>query len=292
MVQISYGSQRLTGLSTQLMSRFPKKIRKLEICRAFSSIAGSTVTKDLLQRWSYFTSWYRLKKAVSLALQLQAKYRKNNDTSHRRAKICSPTSDDLRKAEIVILKTVQADAFPEEFAVLERLQKGEGDRAAQKHNKSVIKKSSTLFRLDPFTDDDGLIRVGGRLRKSQELTDELKHPVIIPKKSHITTLLIGHAHEKTAHSGRGMTLNELRNQFWVINGNSAVRSFISKCVTCRRLRSNLATQKMADLPEDRMSAAPPFTHCAVDYFGPFMVKEGRKDLKRSIYVFVQQSRAP
>ena len=37
---------------------------------------------------------------------------------------------------------------------------------------------------------------------------------------------------------------------------------------------------MADLPEDRMSAAPPFTHCAVDYFGPLMVKEGRKDLKR------------
>ena len=37
---------------------------------------------------------------------------------------------------------------------------------------------------------------------------------------------------------------------------------------------------MADLPEDRVQPAPPFTYCAVDYFGRWYVKEGRRQLKR------------
>eukprot|EP00112_Aurelia_sp_Birch-Aquarium-sp1_P002491 Seg1276.8 transcript_id=Seg1276.8/GoldUCD/mRNA.D3Y31 product="hypothetical protein" protein_id=Seg1276.8/GoldUCD/D3Y31 len=39
-------------------------------------------------------------------------------------------------------------------------------------------------------------------------------------------------------------------------------------------------QRMADLPSDRIQEAPPFTYCAVDYFGPFYIKEKRKELKR------------
>ena len=55
---------------------------------------------------------------------------------------------------------------------------------------------------------------------------------------------------------------------------------ISKCVRCRRLRAVVGEQMMADLPKDRVTPAPPFTYCAVDYFGPYLVKEGRKQLKR------------
>ena len=37
---------------------------------------------------------------------------------------------------------------------------------------------------------------------------------------------------------------------------------------------------MANLPQDRLEPAPPFTFCGVDYFGPWHIKEGRKELKR------------
>jgi transposase InsO family protein len=37
---------------------------------------------------------------------------------------------------------------------------------------------------------------------------------------------------------------------------------------------------MANLPESRLKPAPPFTYCAVDYFGPWLVKQGRKEVKR------------
>ena len=37
---------------------------------------------------------------------------------------------------------------------------------------------------------------------------------------------------------------------------------------------------MADLPADRVEPTPPFTCTGIDFFGPFMIKEGRRELKR------------
>lgn len=37
---------------------------------------------------------------------------------------------------------------------------------------------------------------------------------------------------------------------------------------------------MADLPQDRLEEAAPFTYSAVYYFGPFHIKEGRRELKK------------
>ena len=37
---------------------------------------------------------------------------------------------------------------------------------------------------------------------------------------------------------------------------------------------------MVDLSNDRTLDGPPFTNCGVDIFGPFLIKEGRKELKR------------
>ncbi len=37
---------------------------------------------------------------------------------------------------------------------------------------------------------------------------------------------------------------------------------------------------MANLPKDRVEPSPPFTFCGIDCFGPFIVKEGRKELKK------------
>lgn len=37
---------------------------------------------------------------------------------------------------------------------------------------------------------------------------------------------------------------------------------------------------MANLPRERMATTPSFRYCGMDCFGPFYVKEGRKELKR------------
>ena len=122
--------------------------------------------------------------------------------------------------------------------------------------------------------------------KRAQLDVNAKHPVILPKKCHISNLVTRHCHEKVQHQGRGMTVNEVRaSGFWIIGLSSAVSSLISRCVTCRRLRGVTEVPKMADLPEDRVEPSAPFTYCGVDYFGPWYIREGRKELKRYGVVF-------
>ena len=81
--------------------------------------------------------------------------------------------------------------------------------------------------------------------------------------------------------GRGTTLNEIRaSGYWIIGGSSLVARHVSKCVVCRRVTSDTQGKKMADLPKDRLEPSPPFTYAAVDFFGPFYIKEGRNKPKR------------
>ena len=47
---------------------------------------------------------------------------------------------------------------------------------------------------------------------------------------------------------------------------------------------------MSDVPVERLTVTPLFTYVDLDPFGPFSVKEGRKELKRyGTYLFVLQN---
>ena len=104
----------------------------------------------------------------------------------------------------------------------------------------------------------------------------IRHPILLPRYSHITKLVIRHNHENTHHQGRGITSYRIRTDgYWIIGGSRAVSSYIFKCVVCRRSRGVPATQKMAPLPAVRLG---------LDCFGPFLVKEGRRTTKKLVYV--------
>ena len=177
---------------------------------------------------------------------------------------------------------VQRAAFPKEIRHLKESNvqgQASGERTVTHENKAM-KKASSLYQLDPFLDASGVLRVGGRIKRSS-LSYGAKHPIILPRKGHIIELIICHHHQLVEHQGRGITHNEIRSaRYWVIGRGSAVSNHIAKCVKCRKLRGIPQEQKMADLPEDRLEPAPPFTFSAVDYFGPWYVKDGRRELKR------------
>ncbi|KAK3735180.1 hypothetical protein QZH41_000467 [Actinostola sp. cb2023] len=186
------------------------------------------------------------------------------------------TVEDINQAGQVIIKLVQEQAFEEEINLLRSLEKPQQDECSER-TKASIKKGSSLYRLDPFLDDHGILRVGGRIKNS-DFQYQVKHPIVLPRNSHITELIIKFHHERIQHQGRGMTLNDLRSSgYWIVGGTSTVGHYVWKCVKCRRMRGKTQEQKMADLPIDRLQPAPPFTFSAVDLFGPWYIKEGRKE---------------
>ncbi|XP_028261477.1 uncharacterized protein LOC114435739 [Parambassis ranga] len=217
----------------------------------------------LLDRFLKFSSWTRLTKAVARLKRCVKEYKGLTPRTNEASSI-----EERKDAELTIIGLAQRAAFHEE---IQRLQ----------HEKEVTVKDNVnrLHRLNPFLDECGILRVGGRL-KHAALHPYIKHPAILPKSSHISKLLIRHYHQQVQHQGRGMTMNELRsNGIWIVGCSQAVSSYIYKCVKCRKFRRSTENQKMADLPSERMEATPPFTYCGMDCFGPFYIKDGRKELK-------------
>ena len=146
-----------------------------------------------------------------------------------------------------------------------------------KLNKEV-KKSSKLGNLRPVF---RVLRVGGRLQKAVELSWDEKHPMVLPKRHHVSQLIVRHYHESAAHSGREQTLCEQRRMFWIIGGRGLVKKTIRSCIRCRRMNVKPLEQFKGSLPRARLEAYnPPFTFTGVDLFGPLTVKWGHGTAKR------------
>ena len=220
---------------------------------------------SLLERLSFFSDWNRAKKALALCCRYvrylktktNCRYVSHNNSKQVRRVTINPVSvDELRQAESVIIKAMQ-------------------------HETGLnVLQAAPLVKLDPYKDSDDVIRVGGRLQLANQV-GQCIHPVVLPGNNHITRLIVRYYHNRVQHQGKGITLNEIRaNGYWILGASSVVSRVIHECVTCRKLRGSVQEQKMAMLPPDRLEPAPPFTNCAVDYFGPFIIKEGRKELKR------------
>ena len=234
-------------------------------------------SSNLERRVCYFSSWYRTKRAVANCVKY-IQILKNRIHGSKQKVDRTVTVADLNNAEALLIQSVQRNAFESELKILTSLTPL-NDRKSVKKRKATIRKASSIYRLDPFVDSSGLLRVGGRL-KVESIDDRVKHPLLLPRKGHVGNLIIRQSHEKTHHQGRGMTVNELRSSgYWIIGMSSAVAYYLKNCTVCRKWRGRVVEQKMADLPEDRMEAVPPFTYCEVDLFGPFTIKEGRKELK-------------
>lgn len=138
-------------------------------------------------------------------------------------------------------------------------------------------------------DAAGVLRVGGRIGKS-DLPYAVKHPMLLPKGNHFTTLLIDDAHRRTLHGGAQLTLCHLREQYWVIDGRNQVRNFVGRCVACRRYRARAQSQIMGELPAERLRPSRPFLHTGVDYAGPIDIRmskgRGNRSYKAYISVFI------
>jgi len=93
-----------------------------------------------------------------------------------------------------------------------------------------VTNSSKLRTLSPIICENGLLHVGGRLRNSL-LSEEVKHPFLLPKHNCISLLTLEHEHRCTQHNSQAYDLSQ---------------------------RHKITDQYMVDLPAVRVRQAYPF----------------------------------
>ncbi len=240
----------------------------------------TNVTEQSLgsHRFERFSEWRSLVRSVAKLVHVAKSLSEKRHTGDCKGwHWCQKSiQSELTQAKTIIIGCVQQEHYKDE---LKCLSKGE-----------EISQQSSLKKLAPFVDGEGLIRVGGRLQ-SAELSEQEKHPLIIPARQHVATLLVRYYHDRVAHQGRHLTAGALRSAgLWIVKGTKLINSVIHQCVTCRKLRGRLEEQRMSDLPMDRVTVVPPFSHVGLDVFGPWSItsrrtRGGSADSKRWVVIF-------
>lgn len=167
------------------------------------------------------------------------------------------TTKELNDSLLTCIRLCQREGFLEE---IEGLKKSEG-----------INKKSKLTSLNPFLDSEGILRVGGRLQQA-DIVQNMKHPILIPHKTHLSNLIVADAHKRTLHGGPQLMINYLRTRYWIVNAKNLVRQYVRNCVVCSRYAAKTNQQLMGQLPSARVTACRPFYQSGVDYAGPIAIR--------------------
>ena len=212
------------------------------------------------QRFSRFSSWSDLVRAIARLIAFICAFKASKQQATRQGGTRHhgrDSADTMKQATTIIITSIQRECYSAE---IDRLSDGR-----------LVDKASPLYKLNPLLDEDGVLVVGGRLAQANLAIRE-KHPTILPKQHHVSTLVVQHCHKKVHHQGRNITAGALRAEgYWIVGSKRLIDAILNKCVTCRKLRGKRLQQQMADLPPERIEPSAPFTHVGLDVFGPWEV---------------------
>lgn len=131
--------------------------------------------------------------------------------------------DSYKAAETCIIRAVQQKMHVEEISCW---------RSSQN-----LPRNSSILSLNHVLDDDGILRVGGRLKNNASADVVCALPILIPGKHYIATLLIVKCHQSVRHQGRYFTEGKvISSGYWITGCRRLVVSIMHKCVICRRMR--------------------------------------------------------
>lgn len=230
------------------------------------------LNKFLIDGFSRFTSYEKLKRIVAWIMNLVPPEPTDEINKNKNKNFVKLSIQDIKKAEVKLLKYIQSQSFEKEIKDLK-----------------TLSSKTRLSALTPFIDSEGVIRVGGRLTQADIIFSQ-KHPILLPTRHVITDLIIREIHMNNLHSGIQTTLYALRKKFWVLDGRNQVRGIIKKCLRCFRFNPTSIEYKMGELPAVRVQPAVAFANTGVDFCGPFYIKEkkhrNRVRIKTYVCVFV------
>ena len=182
----------------------------------------------LLEYSQKCSSWFHLQKIIAWLVR----YKDNLLRASKGDRVPRETPkyftlEEKRRAERELFKNVQRQAFPDKV----------------NHPEKPLKKTSRLYKQDPIL-IDCLLCVDGRLRNAPVPAQSgNNYWIILLRENHVTSLIIDHYHRICSHSGKKHVLALICQKFWITKGSSAVKSVLSKCVSCRCRQAPLCSRR-------------------------------------------------
>lgn len=220
---------------------------------------------------SRFSNFSRLQRAFAFCKRFIRNCQTKSKEDRKRGPL---TLDELKDSLLTLIKFAQQECFANDIKTLEQ--------------QGIVLRKSSILDLNPFM-EDGLIRVGGRLHLSSFLHNK-KHPILLPKRHHLTKLIFKQEHIRLGHAGPEQLLASIRDNYWPISGRNMAKEVFRKCIHCFRVKPQAEMPIMGNLPSARLSQTYPFINTGIDYAGPILIKNklgrGSKLSKAYIALFI------
>ncbi len=179
------------------------------------------------------------------------------------------TTSELQNAEILLVKAFQRRFLQKEYQYL-RSRRGARPALVSQH--------------DLFINEDDIICCMGRLENATIKTSA-KHPILLPKFSDRTTMIILYHHKRMLHGGVDIVIGSITQRYWIPSIKQRIRTVIRTCVTCRRVSGKAyRAPNHAPLHAFRVDNALPFTVGGVDYTSAFVIREAASKEDQKAYV--------
>nr|CAH8826736.1 unnamed protein product [Trichobilharzia regenti] len=214
--------------------------------------------------FKYSSSWYKLLKAVAWLTRHVTYLKVMHLAGYENMNVGPLRVEDIRNAELAIFRDAQWEAWGE---------------ITKEDSPDFADFKARLDRLSPIVSEE-VAGDRGRLQML-ESSYETRRPALLPCYHPVTDLIIRHYHVLEGHLGTSQVLSSIRCGLWIMNGGTAVRKIIDKCMECKLRNARPAQQMMAPLPAWQVSEGNyPFEYFGADLFGTFVVKRGRTLCKR------------
>ena len=172
------------------------------------------------------------------------------------------TVEEVKEATLFLLKRAQLRSYNTEVNGLTA------------HPPQPIPETNKLINLKPFLDEKGLIRIGGRLKKSQ-LPYSQKHPILLSVKDPLTRVIFHSKHISMSHCGPTLLLSSVGTEYFVTGAKRLAQNICQTCVVCKKIAATAEQQLMGDLPAERITESQGFHTVGIDYAGPFPLKTSK-----------------
>ena len=171
------------------------------------------------------------------------------------------TTKEINRAQTLLLQNLQEN----HFKIVKEL--------LTNKKKLTSKSPAIIQQLGLFLDTtDLLIKCRGRIEYSK-LHPEAQFPILLPKYSDITKLIIRTAHQRVMHNGVRDTLTEIRQQYWIPCGRQVVKNVLRQCITCKKCEGRpFHSVPTPPMPKSRVAGQHAFQFTGVDYAGPLFVQ--------------------
>ena len=94
-------------------------------------------------------------------------------------------------------------------------------------------RASKILQFSPFIGPQGLLRATGRTKQLEASNFDAKHPVPFDSRHPVIRLLLEHLHQTHCHQGVDYLRALVQQQFAIVKRRAALRTVVSKCITCR-----------------------------------------------------------